>query len=330
MDTIKLLEQLTSAAATAGDEERAFYALKELFSQYGEASLDASGNVIIERAGGGRHILLDAHLDTIGFVVTGITEDGFVRITSVGGADMRAAEGTELIFHGREDIYGVVCTVPPHLTDGEPKASADGTAVADIGMNKESAEKLLMPGDRATFKNAFTPLFGSAVSSPYIDNRGGAAVLLKALEYTKTTNRITAVLSAREETGGAGAKCAAFASDADLALAVDVSFALTPDSKAEDCGKMNGGPMIGYSPILDRGLSDLLADAAREKNIPCQIEVMGRSTGTNADGITVVRGGVPTALVSVPIKYMHTPVETVDVRDIEAAARLVAEFTERV
>lgn len=330
LNTLKLLENLTSPAGTAGDERSSFDSLKELLSPYGEVSCDESGSIIVKRKGRGKHILLDAHLDTIGFVVTGITDGGFVRISKVGGVDMRTAEGMELTFHGTQEIYGVICTVPPHLSDGESRVSKDGTAVADIGMTKEQAEKILVPGDRAVFKKSFTQLSGNAVSSPYIDDRGGIAVLLKALEYTKTENEITLVLSAQEETGGAGAACAAFNTQADLALAVDVSFACTPDSKPSDCGKMNGGPMIGYSPILDRRFCELLVKTAEEKNIPYQKEIMNGRTGTNADHITIAKGGIPTALVSLPIKYMHTPVETVDIRDIENSARLIAEFLERV
>mgnify|MGYP003290246448 FL=1 len=329
MKTIELLEKLTSPAGVAGEENSSFEALKGLFSLYGEVSSDVSGNIIIHKNGTGKHILLDAHLDTIGFVVTGITDDGFVRVQKVGGVDMRTTEGMELTFHGKEDVFGVVCTVPPHLSDGESKVS-DGTCVVDIGMTKEDAEKVISIGDRASFNSSFSVLNENRVSSPYIDDRGGIAVLLKALEYTKTENEITLVCSAQEETGGTGAKCASFNVDADLSVSVDVSFATTPDSKASECGKMNGGAMVGYAPILDRQYTELLVEIAKEKDIPYQKEIMNGRTGTNADHITISKGGVPSVLVSIPIRYMHTPVETVDLRDIESCAKLIAEFLERV
>ena len=197
-------------------------------------------------------------------------------------------------------------------------------------MNKEDAEKVISVGDRASFRNSFSVLNENVISSPYVDDRGGIAVLLKALEYTKTENEITLVCSAQEETGGAGATCATFNVDADLSLSVDVSFATTPDSNEKECGKMNGGAMIGYSPILCREYSDLLVDIAKEKNIPYQKEIMNGRTGTNADHITISKGGVPSALVSLPQRYMHTPVEVADIRDIENCAKLIAEFLERV
>lgn len=330
MTTIELLKKLTSPAGVAGEESSSFESLKGLFSLYGEVSCDVTGNIIIHKNGNGKHILLDAHLDTIGFVVTGITDDGFVRVQKVGGVDMRTVEGVELTLHGEKDIYGVVCTVPPHLSDGESKVSTDGTAVVDIGMSKEDAQKVISIGDRASFRNSFSILNENRIASPYIDDRGGIAVLLKALEYTNTENEITFVCSAQEETGGAGATCATFNVDADLSVSVDVSFGETPDSKSSECGKMNGGAMIGYSPILDRKYTEMLVEIAKEKDIPYQKEIMNGRTGTNADHITISKGGVLSVLVSIPIRYMHTPVETVDLRDIESCAKLIAEFLERV
>lgn len=329
MDTFELLEKLTSPAGVAGEETSSFESLKGLFSLYGKVSVDTSGSIIIEREGSGKHILLDAHLDTIGFVVTEIME-GFVRVAKVGGVDMRTVEGMELTLHGTEDVYGVVCTVPPHLSDGDSKVSKDGTCVVDIGMTKEMAEKVISVGDKVSFKKSFEKLGENRVSATYIDDRGGIAVLLKALEYVNTDKKITLVCSAQEETGGTGATCAAFNIDADLSLAVDVSFATTPDADPKECGKMNGGAMIGYSPILNREYSELLVSLAKENDIPYQKEIMGGRTGTNADHITISKGGIPSALVSLPQRYMHTPVETVDVRDIENCAKLIARFIERV
>ncbi len=330
MTTIELLEKLTSPAGVAGEETSSFEPLKGLFLPFGDVTVDTIGNIVLHKNGEGKHILLDAHLDTIGFVVTGITDDGFVRVQKVGGVDMRTVEDMELIIHGEIDVYGVVCTVPPHLSNGESKVSADGTAVVDIGMNRKDAEKVVSIGDRASFKNNFTVLNGNTVSSPYIDDRGGIAVLLKALEYTNTDNEITLVCSAQEETGGAGATCASFNVKADLSISVDVSFGETPDSNSRECGKMNGGAMIGYAPILDRSYTEMLVNVAKKNNIPYQKEIMNGRTGTNADHITISRGGVPSVLVSIPIRYMHTPVETVNISDIESCARLIARFIEEV
>ncbi len=329
MDTLELLEKLTSPAGVAGEETSSFESLKGLFSLYGKVSIDASGSIIVEREGKAPHILLDAHLDTIGFVVTEVM-DGFVRLSKVGGVDMRTVEGMELTIHGTEDAYAVICTVPPHLSDGESRVSKDGTCVADIGMTKEEAEKLISVGDKVSFKKSFEKMGENRATATYIDDRGGIAVLLKALEYVNTDKKITLVCSAQEETGGTGATCAAYNVDADLALAVDVSFAATPDADLKDCGKMNGGAMIGYSPALSREYSELLVSLAKECEIPYQKEIMNGRTGTNADHITISKSGIPTALVSLPQRNMHTPVEMVDIRDVESCAKLIARFIERV
>lgn len=329
MDTLELLEKLTSPAGVAGEETSSFESLKGLFSLYGKVSTDASGNIIVERNGIGKHILLDAHIDTIGFVITEIM-DGFVRLSKVGGVDMRTVEGMEITLHGTEDIYGVICTVPPHLSDGENRVSTDGTCVADIGLSKEDAVKIIAIGDKVSFKKSFEKLDKNRVSATYLDDRAGIAVLLKALDDVNTDKRITLVCSAQEETGGTGATCAGYNIDADLAVIVDVSFATTPDADPKECGKLNGGAMIGYSPILNRQYSEMLVNIAKENDRPYQKEIMSGRTGTNADHITISKGGIPSVTVSIPQRYMHTPIEVVDVRDIENCANLIARFIERV
>jgi len=329
MTTIELLEKLTSPAGVAGEETSSFETLKGLVSLYGKVSTDVSGNIIVQREGTGKHILLDAHLDTIGFVITEIM-DGFVRLSKVGGVDMRTVEGMEITIHGTEDVYGVICTVPPHLSDGESRVSTDGTCVADTGLTKEEAEKIIAVGDKASFKKSFEILGENRISATYLDDRAGIAVLLKALEYVNTDKKITLVCSAQEETGGTGATCAGYNIDADLSVVVDVSFATTPDADPKECGKLNGGAMIGFSPILNRQYSEMLVNIAKENDLPFQKEVMGSRTGTNADHITISKGGIPSVTVSIPQRYMHTPIEVVDVRDIENCAELIARFIERV
>lgn len=330
MDTKLLLSKLTSPAGVAGEEQSSFESLKGLFSQFGKVTEHSSGSLLIERDGTGKHILLDAHLDTIGFVVTEITEDGFLRLSKVGGIDMRIVEGAEITVHGSEDIYGVICTVPPHLSDSDGAVSKDGMCVADVGYSKEETEKIVSVGDKAGYRSSFNELFGTKLSAAYTDDRAGICVLLKALEMTKTSNKITLSCSSQEETGGTGAKCTSFLSGAQLSLSVDVSFAYTPDCVKRECGELGKGAMVGFSPTLSREYSNLLCQIAEEENIPYQKEIMSGRTGTNADHISISGGGIPSALVSLPQKYMHTPIETVDIEDIENCARLIARFLERV
>ena len=328
MKTLELIKTLTSFTSVSGEEQSSFDSLKELFSRYGEVSTDALHNVLIHKKGSGKKILLDAHIDTIGFVVTQIL-DGFVRVSKVGGIDFRVTEGAKLIVHGQQDLIGVVCTIPPHLSE-EDKVSDDGTALVDLGINKEELSKFVALGDKVSFAPSFSQMNSDMISTPYLDDRAGAVVLLNALELEKSDNDITLMLSAQEETGGSGSGVGAYHEEYDLCVAVDVSFAYTPDSKESECGKIHAGPMIGFSPILSRDFSEKLVTIASRDSIPYQREIMSGRTGTNADNIVICRAGIPSALVSIPIRYMHTPIECCALSDLDHCSTLIAKFIEEV
>ena len=150
------------------------------------------------------------------------------------------------------------------------------------------------------------------------------------LQETTLSCRVTVLLSTREEVGSQGAETAAFREEPDMAIAVDVSFADQPGVPSHKCGKLSEGPMIGVSPVLDKNITETLKRLAKENEIPFQLEVMGGTTGTNADEINVTRGGVPCGLVSIPQRNMHTPAEICDHKDIENVARLLAAFIREV
>ncbi|MCR5479686.1 MAG: M20/M25/M40 family metallo-hydrolase, partial [Ruminococcus sp.] len=169
------------------------------------------------------------------------------------------------------------------------------------------------------------------VTSKALDDRSGVAAVLLALDKLKgkqTNYNISVLFAAQEETGERGAQTGAFSIAPDLAVAVDVSFAKTHFESEEDCGIMGEGTMIGVSPSLCRELSQAFIDIAQQKEIPYQIEVMNGKTGTDADKISVTRSGVKTVTLSIPLKYMHTPVEVLDLRDIDCTASLIAEFAQ--
>ena len=196
-------------------------------------------------------------------------------------------------------------------------------------MSREEAEKVVSLGDRITFNGKFVRLLGNRISSPSVDNRAGVAAVLRCLELLdgkKLNCKISVIFSVQEETGGSGAQVGAFAANADEAIAVDVSFASAPNVSSEKYASLGKGAMIGYAPLLDYDMSKKLSEIADKKNIPCQIEVMGRNTGTNCDQIQVAGNGVKTALISVPLRNMHTAIEVCDLEDIESTARLMAEY----
>lgn len=330
-----LLEKLCAAKGVSGAENEAAKAAAELLGRYMPVKIDTLGSVTGSMGSAGVHILLDAHLDQIGLVVTSIDEDGFLKVAKCGGADIRVLAAAEVTVHGREKLFGVITSTPPHLSTPEDSGKAKGfdDIAVDIGMSKENAEKIVSPGDRITFNGSYDRLLGSRVCSPSIDDRAGVAAILRSLEILENRElncKISVMFSVQEETGGSGAQAGAFAANADEAIAVDVSFASAPGVSSEKYAALGGGAMIGYGPSLDYEMSRRLTDIAKNKNIPERPEVMGGKTGTNCDEIQVAGKGVKTALISIPLRNMHTAVEVCDLEDIENTARLIAEYiTER-
>lgn len=331
MDTKELLRTLCAAPGVSGDEGEARKTVQALFSALGEVETDALGNMLCTRKGRpeGRRILLDAHLDQIGLCVVEITAEGFLRAAPCGGVDRRVLTGASVTVHGKKKLFGVVTSTPPHLQkDGEAQSAAE-TVLIDIGLPKERAEIYVSLGDRITPAADFISLCADAVSAPALDDRAGIAVLyltMERLQALGAADTVTVLCSTREETTEGGAKAAAFYAQADLCIAVDVSFAKTPDANAAECGVLRAGPMIGFAPSLTRAVSEGLQQTAAARQIPYQIEVMGGRSGTNADVIAAEAGGIRTGLLSVPLRYMHTGVETVSLADVENTARLLAEY----
>lgn len=326
-----LLEKLCAAKGVSGAENEAAKAAAELLGRYMPVKIDALGSVTGSMGSGGVHILLDAHLDQIGLVVTSINEDGFLKVAKCGGADIRVLAAAEVTVHGREKLFGVITSTPPHLSTPEDSGKAKGfdDIAVDIGMSKADAEKIVSPGDRITFNGSYDRLLGGRVCSPSIDDRAGVAAILRCLEILENRElncKISVMFSVQEETGGSGAQAGAFAANADEAIAVDVSFASAPNVSSEKYASLGGGAMIGCGPSLDFEMSRKLTDIAKKKNIPHQPEVMGGRTGTNCDEIQVAGKDVKTALISVPLRNMHTAVEVCDLEDIESTARLMAEY----
>lgn len=324
-----MLEDLCEAKGTSGKENSAGDVAAKMLSKYMKVSRDALGSVIGKK-GEGKGILLDAHIDQIGLIVTSIEDDGFLKIAKVGGADIRVFTATKVTVHGKKDIFGVITSVPPHLASSkdEGKATAFDDITIDIGMSKAEAEKIVSLGDRVTFDGPFDCLIGNRVASPSIDDRAGIVVILRCLQLLegKNTCPIEVMFSVQEETGGSGAVAGAFNSTSDEAIATDVSFASAPGVSKEKYASLGDGAMIGYSPALDYAMSKRLTEIANEKGIKNVPEVMGGSTGTNGDDIQISRGGIKTGLISIPIRNMHTAVEVVDLADIEACAQLMAEY----
>ena len=336
MDLKGILAELSALSGVAGCESSAAGRIAEYASKLGAVEVTPLGSVICrvwEGAPDRPHLLLDAHMDEVGMIVTHIEDSGFLRVGACGGVDRRVLPASPVLVHGKGGpVTGVICAAPPHLGEGDKKFAKVDELFLDIGYTTEGAEALVSPGDRVSILADFRTLLGDQVSGKALDNRAGCACLLHAAELLKETPPtcgLTLLFSSMEEVGGQGAKTAAWALNPTHAIAVDTTFAHTPGADKTKCGKMGGGPMIGISPLLSGEMSDSLIQTAKAEGIPHQLEVMPGGTGTNADQIATTRAGVRCGLLSIPIKYMHTPVETLALCDLEETGRLLAAFVKQ-
>lgn len=278
------------------------------------------------------HVLLDAHIDQVGLVVTEITEDGFLCVGNVGGIDRRILPAQRVTVFGKKAIPGVICCKPPHLSTGEETVLKWDEVRIDTGFSAEELKTLVSPGDSVTFtgiSGALTAGDGCRFASPSLDDRSGAASILYAMELLREETlpcKVTVLFSAQEEVGERGARIGCYAADPGIALAVDVSFA---GDGTKGTGIMGKGPMLGLSPSLSREVFAGLKEAAQEEDIPWQYEVMEGTTGTNADQFSVCREGVKACTVSIPLLYMHTPAEVISLSDAENTGRLIAAYCRR-
>jgi endoglucanase len=283
-----------------------------------------------------RRIIIDAHIDRVGFRVTYITDDGFLKIGNVGGMDTRILPAARVIVAGKNgNLRGVICTKPPHLSGDEKSAPKLSDMAIDVGMDRETAEREIELGSAVYLDNTCEKLIGDRITGAAFDNRAGAAVIIAAakeiIALKKSSGEppnaeIYLLFSEGEEVTERGAIITAKCYSYDTAIVVDSSFAEGNGDDPKHCGKMGKGVMIGVSGTLDKALSDEMIAAAKEKNIPYQIEVMPGKTGTNADELSLGRNGKKCVTLSFPIRNMHTAVEVLSLSDIKAAADLIAAY----
>ncbi|MBR0112628.1 MAG: M20/M25/M40 family metallo-hydrolase [Clostridia bacterium] len=326
-----LLEGLCGKGGVSGREDDAADFAANLLSKYMPVKRDTLGSVIGKKGEGGG-IILDAHIDRIGLIVTAVKDDGFLKVAKVGGSDIRVLTGAKVTIHGKKDIFGIVTSTPPHLAkkEDEGKAPSFDDMLIDTGLTGEEVKEIVSPGDRITANGSFLTLAGTRVASPCIDDRAGVAAILRCLQMleSKSTCPLEVMFSAQEETGGSGAQAGVFGLEGSVALAVDVTFASAPGVSKEKYGSLGDGALVGIAPTLDYEISSRLLALAGEKDIKAKPEVMGGRTGTNCDEIQTQRGGIKTALISIPIRNMHTSVEVCELADIEATAALMAAYIE--
>ncbi|MDE5946667.1 MAG: M42 family peptidase [Oscillospiraceae bacterium] len=333
MDIKKVLKTLSDTKGVSGNENHICKTALEFLKPYCPDAMIKNSNVIGtfgDFIQGRPHILLDAHIDQVGMIVTYITDEGFIKVGNVGGLDRRLLPAQQVEIHGKKNIKGVVCSIPPHLASSQEVLKMEQVTI-DTGYSKDQLEEIVSVGDFVSFCGEFQPLLGDCVTGLALDDRCGTASILYALELLKDKKdsinyNVTVLFSSQEELGEKGAKISAFEINPDIAIAVDVSFGYAYGDDIKKCGKLGEGTMIGISPSLSAEISENLINTAKNKNIPYQLEVMNGLTSTNADRFAVNRCGAKACTLSIPLRYMHTPVEVINMKDVEYTGLLISEY----
>lgn len=334
-DTKTFLKQLISLPGLSGYEapvrdliEQAWRPLADEIQTSRLGSLHAlrKGNLPEPRSS----ILLAAHMDAIGFMVSGIV-DGFLRLSEVGGVDPRVMPGQFVTVHGRQDLPGVVVHPPAHLL---PEGVGDKTVLlehllVDVGLLAADVPAKVRIGDLVSFAQAPFEMGADQLAGHSLDNRASVAALTVCLEMLQNRQPawdVWAVATSQEEETLGGAATSAFQIRPTLAVAIDVTFGSAPGSPPNKTFPLGKGLTLGWGPNIHPKFHNAFKDLAERLEIPTRIEIMPRSSGTDAIALQVAAEGIPSMVLSIPLKYMHTPVEVVSLKDIQRAGRLLAEF----
>lgn len=335
------LARLLDAPGPSGFETRAARVWREEAERFADrVDVDVSGNSVAAVNPAGRpRVMLAGHVDEIGLQTTHIDEDGYLYVDGIGGWDPQVLVGQRVRILARDgDVVGVIGKKAIHLMqdDERTKASKIKDLWVDVGASSrdEAGELGLRVGDPMVLEQSLVRLAGDRIASRAIDNRIGAYVVLEAarlLSKAKPRAGAFAVATTQEEIGyqGGGARASAFALEPAVALVVDVTFSTdAPDVPKKELGEheLGGGPVLSRGSAAHPVVFERLVEVAEAEKIPFSIQAAPRATRTDADGIHLTRAGVPTGLVSVPNRYMHSPNEVVSLADLENTARLLAAF----
>ena len=334
MDTFTLLKQLSEAVGPSGREDRVRDEITALWQPLvDELRTDALGNLIALRRGtasAAPALMIAAHMDEIALIVTQI-EQGFLHVHRIGGVDRRALLGLDVIVHGKQALPGVIGTRPPHVLGAEERKKIVPWEhlFVDVGLPEDEVEALVEVGDPVSIRRPVLTLQHRRAAGKALDNRASVAAVTLALETLQQMEPawdVYAVATVQEEIGLKGAITSAYGVNPQLTVALDVTFAQQADDSDPGTFELDKGPTIGIGPNFHPQVVERLRNAAERWEIPYQIEPLPRSSGTDAWGIQVAREGIPAGLLSIPIRYMHQPVETVALRDVERTGRLLAAF----
>ncbi|KXG74234.1 putative aminopeptidase YsdC [Fervidicola ferrireducens] len=338
MELKEMLMELLSAEMPSGYEVKNNTRLVELFKKHcNDVAVDKLGNVIGRKGPENAKvkIMLAAHMDEIGLMVKQIDERGFIRFSYIGGIDPRILPAQEVIIHGREKILGVIGSKPPHIQEPEErnKALKSEDMFIDTGLSAERVKQLVRIGDVITFKRKPVELLNGCFAGNALDDRAGLAAILCCLEELdklQFSAEVFAVATAQEEVGLRGAIVSTYHIYPDIGVAVDVCHGNMADVAEEETQKLGKGPAIALGPNIHPKLYERLKNIAEDYKIPYQLNPEPSATGTDAWAMQITKEGIPTALISIPLRYMHTTVETLSLEDIKLGGRLLALFISSV
>jgi tetrahedral aminopeptidase len=339
MDTFKQLKTLTETPGPSGNEQAIAAVVKTLWQPYASRFVqDRIGNLMAVKEGSGnaprRSILLAAHMDEIGLMVHEIVsynDNGFLRVTNVGGVDVRHLYGQLVLVHGRKNLHGVLGSLPNFMLAKEKRNKPFGyeELVVDVGLPLAEVEAQISVGDFVSFRQPLRKLLNGRITGKALDNRASIAAVTHCLHHLSQRTHnwdVVAVATVQEETRLLGAFTSAHSQQPDLAIAIDVTFGKGPGASDTGTFELNSGPSLDLGPNVHSGMYKALKKTADSIEMSVSTGTHSRASGTDAFALQVARSGIPTGLISIPLRYMHTMVESVALKDVERSGRLMAEF----
>lgn len=336
MDIAKFLEEATALPGLPGYEDAAAAYIRKCLEPYAdEVRIGALGSVIARFGTEGPRVIVCAHQDEIGLVITKIEDDGSLRITCTGGVDPRILPAHEVRVLAKDGpLYGVVGAKPPHLTSAKDREKALDMEdlYVDIGYGAEKVRELVRVGDMCQLTGPTRALAGDRLTGKTMDDRAGVAsmvVLAEELSRMRVPAQVFLVATSQEETSFAGATAATYEIDPDFGIAVDVTHGEGPGTGKYEAFPLDK-PTIAIGPNLHPMLTKRLQETAKRIGVPYEKEIVPDFTGTDAIPMQITRTGVPSVLISIPLKYMHTTVETLSSEAVRLTGRLMAGFIDDV
>jgi endoglucanase len=334
-ELLPLLTDLISAPGISGYESGVRPLIENAWAPYtDQLSVSRLGSLHGLQRGTGAQprpsILVATHMDAIGLMVNAIV-DGFLRVVAIGGIDVRLLPGQMVTVHGRRDLPGVIMATPARLLPASVKPGAVPLEylIIDVGLLPDEVSSLVRVGDPVSFAQPPLITNGNTVVGHTLDNRASVAALTYCLELLHGKPHawdVWAVATVQEEVTYGGAFTSAFALHPSICLTIDVTFGSEPGSPSHLTFPLGKGPTLGWGPVVHPYLHKTIKELAEHLEIPVTKEPTSRYSGTDSDAMVMVTEGIPNMIIGIPLRYMHTPVEMISLKDINRAGRLAAEF----